>query len=139
MLRISLAANPDVNEIAESLESALKQYVEFDYEPQTETRMSASAIEQRADTLVVPPPEKVKGFLEGKEGAKALWQTKDGRTVLTIRNMNRRKKMDTGTGYHARQGMSKGEYLFRTFRLEGVKLATVTVAKKTKLFPAASL
>jgi hypothetical protein len=82
--------------------------------------------------------------------------TKAGNFIVTLRNINRRKRMPTGDGYYrdkrnktgrttSKTGFVKGEYLYRSFRLDvrndgyGIDLVTLRAANgkkgKVMLFP----
>jgi hypothetical protein len=134
---------PTLDQIAECLASVKGSFVQFSYQPQLPPRSpTASIVAQRDDTLVIPPRELVKGYLDAVPGrVEPIWRTREGHLVCLLRNMQRRKLQPSGMGYFARYGVNQGAYLWRTFRLSGINLGSVQVANgrrgKAKLFPLA--
>ena len=129
--------NPMIREIFQSLREAADKgaYVEFDYQPQLPPRtLTFSVIRQRADTRIIPPPERVKGFLE--RGAVRLARS-TGNFIAFLFSMNRRKRLPTGAG--AWPTYDQGAYLPRNYIVDGIKPATVNVAlpfsRKQRMFP----
>lgn len=143
MLGICVSPTPTLAQVKAAMESAQKRYVTFHYVPQLPPRpLTPSVVAQQADTRMLGPLPLVKGFLEAKDRtAPAVWTTKDGNYCAILKSMQRRKRLATGAGYFARYGMVENEYLWRSYRLAGIKLDTVFVQDGPhgliKLFPLA--
>jgi hypothetical protein len=142
-LAICVNPVPTIEQVRLSFESAKARYVTFQYVPQLPPRpLTPSVIAQRADTRMLDPLPLVKGFLEAKDRtANPVWLTRDHNWVMILKSMQRRKALPTGTGYFARYDMIENEYLWRSYRMEGVKLWTVMVnngpSGLVRLFPLA--
>jgi hypothetical protein len=140
-LMICESSAPSLEQVKAALESASHRYVSFSYTPQLPPKaLTPSVIAQWEDTRQLGPLDLAKGFLEAKDAtATAVWETKAGHVCCIIKSMMRRKALPTGEGYFARYGMDQGEYLWRSYRLEGIGLATVMVADGSnglvRLFP----
>lgn len=108
--------------LARALLTKIGRYVEFDYEPIPECRrpMTPSKAAALEDTVMVAPPGKVRGWIED-EGKVRI--TKEGHWVVTLRNINRKKRLPTGQGYY--RDKSKNEYLWRTYRLAGIDIESI--------------
>jgi hypothetical protein len=125
------------------MESAAHRYLTFQYVPQLPPRpLTPSVVAQRADTRWLDPLPLVKGFLEAKDrAAPPVWETKDRNICCILKAMQRRKALPAGVGYFARYGMVQNEYLWRSYRLEGIKLHSLMVADGPngliRLFPLA--
>lgn len=157
-MMISYAENPALYEVLAALISNAGKFVKFQYTPLPECYKKPTPSKKlaQADTELPATPEDkawVKGFMP--KGGEGLRMTKDGAFTLTLRNMNRKKKMPNGEGYYrdkknrqengtSKIGFKKKEYFFRTYRLDvqeifGVDLATLTVSsgkqKDVRLFP----
>jgi hypothetical protein len=128
-LAICVSPAPTVEQVRLAFESAKARYVTFQYVPQLPPKpLTPSVVAQKADTRMLDPLPLVKGFLEAKDrAANPVWKTKDERWVMVLKAMNRRKALPTGEGYFAKYDMTQDTYLWRTYRLEGVRLDTVMV------------
>ena len=129
-LEICVAPAPSMVQVKLALESAARRYVIFEYVPQLPPRpLTPSVIAQRADTRMLDPLPLVKGFLEAKDRtAPPVWETKARNVCCIIKSMNRRKALPRGDGYFSRYGMIENEYLWRSYRLEGIRLHTLMAA-----------
>jgi hypothetical protein len=158
-------ATPELYDILATL-CMFRGYVEFDYKPLPEcqkkvNKNAPSRVAADNSTVMIAPPERVKAFIDD-----APRMTKDGNFILTVRNINRRNagdevNMDTGeiigesyfsdkmnaqADGSSKIGFAKGEYLYRSYRLDvrgdgkGIQLQTVmgNFGKdgKKRLFPA---
>jgi hypothetical protein len=136
-----LSAKPTLGEVEGFLKDAMaaSAFVDFRYEPQLPPAKSPSAMAQKADTVVVGPPDRVKAWVGPvSSGAANLWLTKEAHKVLRCRTMNRRVKTNGGELSRWYGPNSKGQYCWRTYRLEGLKLDTVEVVvagRRYKAFP----
>jgi len=141
----------------------IRGYLEFDYSrlPECKAKVNENApsrVAARESTEHIEPLEKVRGFLD-----ECPKQNKGGDWYITFRSINRRNKgmqVDEDTGeilgesYFVDKsnaqpdggkkiGFIKGEYLFRSYRLDvrgdgkGIQLHTVqaNLNGKTRLFP----
>ena len=147
-LKVCVRGLPSIADIFEALESAQGRYVEFDYDAVCPPKpLTPSVVAQRKDTRMIPPPQRAKGFIQSCDGTAPVWVTKERHVVVRFLSMHRRKALPTGEGYFSRcipsspNGKERGEYLWRTYRAEGIRLATVRVADgargKVRLFPMA--
>lgn len=121
------------------VEEALKKvcdssaFIDFRYVPQLPPSKSPSHLAALADTRMVGDPDQVKAWL-GTVGKATVRKTKDLNLILTCRTMNRRAIAKGATAAY----YGKGEYMWRTYRKQGIKLETVEVVcagKRYKLFP----
>ena len=137
---------PTLDDIFASMKAAEGRYVEFRYEPIEKRKLTPSVIEARKDTRIVGEIDVAKGWLAPDPAGKPpVWLTKESKVAVRILSMNRRKALETGEGYYSKpipsspEGKEKGEYLWRTFRAEGIRLETVQVTDgpngKIRLFP----
>lgn len=131
-----LSARPSLAEISTVLSQAVavSAFVDFRYENQRPAATSPSAVAARADTLFVGSPDQVKSWL-GRVGGASVVACKNGATILRCRSMNRRAKYE---GASCAYYENKGAYMWRAYRLEGIKLHTlecVVGGKRIRLFP----
>lgn len=134
-----LSVVPSLAEVKAALVLAVDAgaFVDFRYENQLPTPTSPSALAQKADTEFVGDPDRVKAWL-GRVGGAVVVDCKNGSTILRCRSMNRRAKFaGVTTAYYE----NKGAYMWRAYRLQGIKLRSVEVVsagKRFKLFPNAA-
>lgn len=155
---ISDSENPDLYEVLAILFANSGKYVEFQYIPLPECHVKKTPSKRAAesDTILPLAPDDrswVRGFM-AKHGD-ALRMTKDGNFTLTLRNMNRKKRMPNDIGYYrdkrnkqengdSKIGFVKNEYLYRSLRLDrdltyGIDLSTLMASsgkqRHVRLFP----
>ena len=138
---------PTLDDIFFALKAAEGRYVEFRYVPVHPPRPATpSVVAARADTRMVGEIDVAKGWLApDPAGRSPVWVTKESKVAVRILSINRRKALETGEGYYSKpipsspEGKEKGEYLWRTFRADGIQLETVKVTDgpngKIRLFP----
>lgn len=121
------------------VEAALKKvcsvsaFIDFRYVNQLPTPKTPSALAAKADTRFIGDPDHVKSWL-GTVGKATVRKTKTDNLILTCRTMNRRAIAKGAT----RPYYGKGEFMWRTYRKQGIQLDTVEVVcagKRYKLFP----
>ena len=160
---INYSEKPELYDVVATF-MLIRGYIEFDYKPLPEcqkkvNKNAPSRVAADNSTVVIAPPEKVRGFLDAEPR-----KTKDGNWIITLRNMNRRCKgmeVDAETGeilgesYFVDKsnaqtdgtrkiGYVGGEYFPRSYRLDvrgdgkGIQLATLkaNLGGKKRLFPA---
>jgi len=136
-----------VVDVFEALESGLG-YLEFKYVPQRKTRRSCPSVDaDRADTRYSAAgednPSLVRAYVPhggayGDEGGYWIFENKAGETLIRLRSMDRQA---AGDGYHKNPDgtpMVRGQYLWRSYLVGGIKLDTVKAvvgSSKTRLFP----
>lgn len=155
---ISDAINPTLYDVLAALLANSGKYVEFQYTPLPECHVADTPSKKAAkqDTVIPMNPIDrawVRGFMA--TAGQALRMTKDGNFTLTLRNMNRKKKMPNNEGYYrdkrnrqengsSKIGFLKFEYLYRSLRLDrdliyGIDLASLTVSsgkvRRVRIFP----
>ena len=130
---------PSVDQVAGAFLGGSSKYTEFRYDPLPECRtpMTPSKAAAQADTLQVGPLDLARGWPGGAEGG-GVRLTKQGDWIVTVLTMNRRKRLPQGEGYFAEK--NQGKYLWRSYRLEGIKLSTVLINMgrrlgKVRMFP----
>lgn len=133
MLTVITSPHPTANEIKEAFASVAKSaaFVDFRYKSQLKPSTSPSALAAKADTIFIGEPDHVKSWL----GSGCVQDCKNGKTILKCRTMNRRAKCE---GVTAQYYENRGAYMWRSFRLEGIDLKTVSVlsgGKRFRLFP----
>jgi hypothetical protein len=126
-------SSPTASEIADALVQVVQAsaFIDFRYEAQLPASKSPSALAAKSDTVCVGAPDHVKAWLS-RTGGGGVVACKNGNIILRCRSINRRS---AGKGIVS---APKGEYLWRAYRVQGVKLHTVTVlsgGKRFRLFP----
>ena len=132
--------SPSLDEIARALLAVPGRYVEFRYDTLPECRrpMTPSRALAQADTRCLGPLDMARGFPGGNDGG-GVGLSRPGNWLVTLRSMNRKKRLPTGQGYY--HDKTQGEHLWRSYRLEGIDLTTVMVNMgrgrgKVRMFPA---
>lgn len=118
---------PTTDQIAAALMACGGRYVTFRYTMQLKPSKSASALKAKRDTRFVGASDEVKAFMDHENAS--IWFAKTtNHWVVSLHVMGRRKALPNGEGAYARYGYTEGEYLPRTFRLDGIKLGTLLVS-----------
>ena len=150
MLKLCVKELPSLSDIHEALESVKGRFIEFDYDTICPPKPNTpSVVSQKEDTKSIPPPQRAKGFAVPNGTDALVWVTKQNNVVIRFLSMHRRKEKPTGEGYFSKSipsspgGKEQGEYLWRTYRAEGIRLASFLVADgsrgKVRLFPAVTV
>jgi len=119
---------PTTDQIAAALLACRGRYVTFKYTTQLKRRAkSPSVMAALEDTRYVGPNDEVKAFIDHEKAS--IWLAKStNHWVICIHVMGRRKALPNGEGKYAEYGYTEGEYLPRTYRLDGIKLETLLVS-----------
>lgn len=145
-----LSLLPGVREVVDVLESCEGGlgFLRFRYVPQRKARKSCPSVDaQREDTAYSrageADPSLVRGFVphggEYEEGGGYwIFENRNGESLVRLRSMDRKKAQEAGAGYFSSYGMVKGEYLWRSYLVGGIRLDTVEAVhgnRTIRLFP----
>ena len=152
MLFISMNTNPTIQQIERSMRSAEGHFIRFLYECQRPIPRTPSRRAADADTDLGSPVELIQGILSARPSlsmpeSSTFFKSKAGDTLFRMFPSTRRKAQPAGEGYYASQSYTanyvRGQYLPRSFLLQGIQLDSVVVANGrqglVRLFPAVAL